>query len=753
MPRLVLPAVLARLFPRRRQWREDLLTGPIRGELLGADHLADRVRTVAREQRLLPDTVRHYRTPLLARMRDTRQILRDAYVRLSAATTAELDIGPAGEWLLDNYYVVEEHIREVRDSLPRGYYRELPVLAEGPLAGYPRIYELATTLISHTEGRIDLDNVDLCTRAFQEISPLRLGELWAIPASLRLGLIENVRRMALRTVQRISEMEAADVHAARIQEASAAGPAALRTAVDDFLADAPALTAIFVARLRSRLREEGAALPPLAWLGQWLSEEGLGAEEAAGHANQKVALTQVIMANSISSLRAIGRMDWQGFVERQSEVEAVLRQDPDGSYPAMTFATRDWYRHVVERIARRTGAAEPAIAHAAIALATGATGAERQRHVGYYLIDRGLGTLEQQAGYRPAPGEWLLRQVRRHPNLCFIGGIAAGLVIAIVLAILLAGSSARGAWPLALVFVLLPGLDVAVHALNQLVTAFLPPRVLPKLELRAGDGIPESFRTAVVLPILVDSVDSVHAALEHLETQFLANRSPRLHFALLTDFTDAATETTAVDDAILTAAVDGIRDLNLRYAPETSDGFYLFHRPRRWNPTQGVWMGWERKRGKLADLNRFLELQDARAFSVTVGNLAALAPVRFVITLDADTVLPPDAAALLIGALGHPLNRAVYDAGRGRVVEGYGILQPRVGVSLPSAYQSRFAAIHSGHPGVDPYTTAVSDVYQDLYGEGSFTGKGIYDVAIFERATRGRFPENTLLSQDRKSVV
>ena len=250
------------------------------------------------------------------------------------------------------------------------------------------------------------------------------------------------------------------------------------------------------------------------------------------------------------------------------------------------------------------------------------------------------------------------------------------------------------------------------------------------------------------IPTLFGSVEAVHEALEHLEVQYLANREAHLHFAVLSDFTDAPTETRESDAAILAAAVEGVRALNARYAEGREDAFYLFHRSRRYNPHEGVWMGWERKRGKLAEFNRFVLEGERGSFAVIEGDVEPIRSVRYVITLDSDTVLPPDAAPQLVGALAHPLNRAVYDSTLGRVTRGYGILQPRVGVSLPSAHRSLFAAIHSGHPGVDPYTTAVSDVYQDLYGEGSFTGKGVYDVAAFERSTRGRFPENTLLSHD-----
>jgi cyclic beta-1,2-glucan synthetase len=735
------------------------LAGPIRGEPLGAEGLAERIRDVARGQRLVATPGALRSTPLLSRLEDSRRLLAHSRERIAGAAARDADIGPAGEWLLDNYYLVVEHVNEVRASLPRGYYRELPELAAGPLAGYPRVYELAITLISHTEGRIDYDTVVLVTRAFQEIAPLTMGELWAVPAMLRLGLLENVRRMTLRTVQRLDQVEAADAWVARIHAESQAGEG-VGPALRDFITNHPPLTAIFVSRLLRQLRlVADGPFTPLLWLEQYLADEGLPADDAASRSADRLAITQLAMANSITSLRAITHMDWQAFVESLSHAEAVLRGDPSGHYAGMTFATRDRYRHVVERIAKRTRRPERAVAEDAVRLAEGGAlerpDDARHAHVGYYLIDQGLLALEARTGYRPSWRERAHRWVLRHPNVIFVGGMAAGTVAAIAAVLWLGGEAARTAWLAVVLLTLIPANDIALSALNQLVTAILPPRTLPKLELR-GDGvgeaaIPPSLRTVVVVPTLLPSIEAVEDALEHLEVQFLANREPNLHFALLSDFTDAEQETMEGDAAIIDAAVAGIRTLNERYAPGRQDEFYLFHRPRRWNPRQGVWMGWERKRGKLAEFNRALRHGDDAlhaAFSTVVGDVAVLREARYVITLDSDTVLPPDAAPLLIGAMAHPLNRAVYDDAEGRVVRGYGILQPRVGVALPSAHRSRFASIHSGHPGVDPYTTAVSDVYQDLYGEGSYTGKGIYDVDAFERATHGRFPENTLLSHD-----
>ena len=735
------------------------LPGPIRGELLGAEQLSERIAALARGQRLT--STHHRRALLLARLTETGRILEVAHARLAAIAREDADgtdVGPAGDWLLDNFHVIREHILEVHESLPRGYYRELPELESGPLAGYPRVYELAITLVSHTEARVDEENIDLVLTAFQRVAPLSIGELWAVPAMLRLGLIESVRRVALRTVQRLDEIEAADRWAARLQAASDRGKRALGAALNEFVAAPPVLTPFFVSRLLQQLRRARGEFPPLVWLEQWIGEDGPSAEEADAWAAQRQATTQIIIANSITSLRAVARMDWRGIVERQSLIESVLRQDPAGFYGRMTFATRDQYRHVVERIAKRTRRDEASIAQLAVDLARGGDGNgradARRTHVGYFLIDDGVADLERAVDYRPALRERCHRWVLRHPYLVFGGGILVATVALLWVAWRTAAPVSLATGAVVLLLALIPANDVAIHVVSQLVTTFLPPHTLPKLDFSgdgaAGPGIPEELRTAVVIPTLFPNVDIVRDALATLEVQFLANREAHIHFALLSDFADAATETRPEDAAIIGEAVAGIRDLNARYGSVggASDRFHLFHRPRRWNAQEGVWMGWERKRGKLAQFNQYVLGRGDDAFSIIEGDAAAIRRVRYVITLDADTVLPPGNAALLVGTLAHPLNRAEYDAQRGRVVRGYGVAQPRVGVSLPSAHRSRFATIFSGHPGVDPYTTAVSDVYQDLFGEGSFTGKGIYDVAAYETATHGRFPENALLSHD-----
>jgi len=737
---------------------------PPHGEMFGATRLAEHAQALARSHAIAPVSrpswiKRRERGPLLARLDSTKRALIAARDALSRAAAAGAEVSPAGAWLLDNFFVVLEQVPEIRATLPPGYYQELPKLAgDSALTGYPRIYEIVIELIAHTDGRLDEPSVALMIAEYQRITPLTIGELWAIPAMLRLGYLENVRRMALRAARDVADRSLADEWVSRLLSAEPSDDTT--RGLSAFVHDGPALTPSFLTRFLQQIRSRRSDFTPLLWLEQWVAEDVMTVETAAQLSVQELALTQLVMANSIASLRSVASIDWTAFVEAASATEAVLRGDPAGAYARMTRSTRDRYRHAVERLAKGSGQDEPAIATAAIHVAHLASVAPvpdpKASHVGFHLVGEGRRAFERSTAYRSTAAirlrEWLLT----HPSLLYFGAvlIGAGLAFAVLLTPLrFASRGAIGAAGLLAAFalVLLPALDAAIAVVHQLVPLLVPPARLPRLDFERA--IPEDNRTTVVVPLLFGSVDAVAHALDHIEVQYLANRDPQIRFALLSDFLDASSETEPGDDAIVAAAVDGIRALNTAYAGDPDDAawsppFYLLHRPRRWNAADAIWMGWERKRGKLVDYNSFISGDDDGAFSIVEGDRTWLRGVRFVITLDADTVLPRGAGAALIGTMAHPLNRAEFDPERGRVVRGYGILQPRVSVSLASASESRFAAVYSGHPGVDPYTTAVSDVYQDLFGEGTFTGKGIYDVDVFRRATEGRFPERTLLSHD-----
>ncbi len=660
-------------------------------------------------------------------------------------------VAPAAEWLLDNFHLVESEARAVRQDLPVRYYRTLPKLAPRELAGRARIHEMALELIGHGDGRLDAERLTHFILAFQTVAPLTIGELWALPSMLKLALLENLRILTDGIVAGRAARHAADSAFARLETGDPPGP------LPEPLPNA------FVAQLRQRMHEYDPRLSPLAAaVERALAAQGTTPEEAVRSENQRQATDQVSTGNTVTSLRFCATLDWSHFVEQVSAVEEILRRDPAGVYPRMDFASRDRYRHAVEDLAgadQKTDAGEAQVRVALRTVESARRAAERQgagdnaAHVGHHLIGPGRRGLEVDVAFRPRLAKRLRRWASAHATLGYLGGISLLTGAGVLGAYTYAGlSSAEGAADAAgpalaaALLALVPASELAVLLVQRLVAALVQPRRLPRLEF--VEGIPENARTMVVVPVLLGSVEEVERLLAHLEVQALGNLDPRIHFALLSDFKDARTLSVAGDDEILAAAVSGIEALNRRHLPDGNDRFLLFHRDRRWNPKEGVFMAWERKRGKIEEFNLLLRDPAYTGFSVQVGDLSILPSVRYVLTLDADTRLPRDAAKTLVGILSHPLNRPVVDTALRKVTEGYGILQPRVSVNLASAGGSLFARLYAGHTGVDPYTTAVSDTYQDLFGAGIFTGKGLYDVDAFQATVGWRVPENTLLSHD-----
>ena len=731
---------------------------PLRSELFSADQMAQHGKALAASHTLAAGRAVDQ---LLARLAENEAALAGVCRLLTAAVSTNRRITPAGEWLLDNFYLIEEQISTAKRHLPKGYSRELPRLARGPSLGCPRVYDIALETVAHGDGRVDTETLGRFVAAYQTVSALKLGELWAIPIMLRLAVIENLRRVGVRIAAGWDERDLADSWADRMTETAEKDPKSLILVIADMARSDPPMVGAFVAELARRLQGRGPALAlPLTWIEQRLSESGLTIEQLVQSENQRQAADQVSISNSIGSLRVLGAMNWREFVETMSVVEQTLLEDPAGVYARMDFATRDRYRHATEELAKAGRLAEGEVARKAVELARAAalvgahsTGAgERARHVGFYLIDKGLPELERAAEIRLSSSQSLQRAVERCPLLIYLGTIV--LLSVILSAGLLAQALALGMplgalLPIALLS-LLGSSQLAVALVNWLATLLVTPRALPRLDF--SEGIPPTARTLVVVPTMLGSAENVEDLVEALEVRFLANRDQCLHFGLLTDFPDADQESLPSDGPLLQLAATRIDEINEKYVADGSGGdiFFLFHRPRRWNPHDGIWMGYERKRGKLADLNALLRSAPGatNGFALIVGDTALLSAVRYVITLDTDTQLPRDAARQFVGPLAHPLNRPYYDAEKRRVTEGYGILQPRVAISLPGTSRSRYARLYGGEPGIDPYTRVASDVYQDLFGEGSFVGKGIYDVDAFEQALGGRFPENRILSHD-----
>ena len=746
-------------------------TGGFLGRLLGLDHL--RPRTSGNEKPLraelfgLEQLTRHAKAlaaahksgikagggnPLLARLDENEKILQ-AFNRSTLAVDEVRRVTPAAEWLLDNFYLIEEQIQMARRHLPRNYSAELPRLSQGLSAKLPRIYDLILELISHVDAQIDADRLSAFIAAYQTVTPLNLGELWAVPIMLRLGLIENLRRMTTRLAADRRDRDLADFWAGRLEEILQTDPSSLIVVVAEMAKSKCSTSSAFVAEFSQRLsRLDPAAHFAREWLEKRLTEQGVSVEQLVLIESQGQAHDQVSISHTIGSLRFLGANDWRDFVESLSVVEQTLRNDPAGIHRQMDFATRDHYRHRVEQIARHSRMSENEVAWKAIDLAERAAAEkgreDRSAHTGYWLIDKGQELLAGATGARWPWPKRMEQLARKFPLAFYAGGIGLILASAMFFLVWRAELLDLDGWKLILLAILLLVCvsQLAVSLMNWLSTVLISPKLLPRLDF--SEGIAPDCRTMVVVPTLLAGLQGIDHLLETLEIHYLANQDKNLYFALLTDFRDSPQETVPEDDVLLARIARGIEGLNGKYQSDRPNIFFLFHRPRRWNEAEGIWMGYERKRGKLAEFNHLLRGGCQECFARIVGDTFILPGIRFVITLDTDTQLPRDAARRLVGTISHPLNRPRFDPEKGIVHEGYGILQPRVGVSLPSAGRSWFVRIFAGDAGIDPYTRMVSDVYQDIFNEGSFIGKGIYDVDAFEQAVQGRFPENTILSHD-----
>lgn len=712
---------------------------PFRDELLSTERLEERAHTLAAHFTL--DSHRRS-SSIFPRFRDNARVLGGAYRTLAEDVRRGEFVTPAAEWLLDNYHLISAEVRDIRQHLPHKYYRELPTLAAQEGAGRPRVYAMAVELLRHSDSRLETGQLAAYLNSYQRIAPLTIGELWAWPSMLKLALIENLRRLADEILEGRGARRDADAFIARL----AAGAPLSRTL------PAAVLRVPAVVQLLHRAREYGMRLSPIhAAVEEHFASDHTSVEEAVRQEHQHQAMTQVSIANAITSLRLCSVMDWRKFFEAVSLVEQVLQRDPSGVYRRMDFLSRDRERQAVEELADPSGEAQVRAALKAVELARQATTAtphsERATHVGYHLVGGGRRYLERELAYRPTLRKRIRRRIFRHATFYYLG--ATTLFTALLLA---------GVWRYAtgyahgvllglsfLAFVL-PASEVALAIVQRLIARTIAPRRLLRLELT--DRVPDEARTMVVVPTLLTSVAGVEHLLEHLHVMALANTDPAIHFAILGDFRDADHEHLPGDAAILRAAVSGVDALNTRLGAGHEHRFYLLHRERRWNQGEQQWMGWERKRGKLEEFNRLLRGAADTSYTTIVGERALFSSVKYVITLDSDTKLPRDAAKDLIGIAAHPMNRPRFDAAGSRVVEGFGILQPRVSVTMASAAGSLFARTYAGHTGVDPYTTAVSDAYQDLFDEGIYTGKGLYDVDAFVQALDGRVPDNALLSHD-----
>ena len=639
-------------------------------------------------------------------------------------------------WLLDNPHVFESHLAEVRANLPKHYGRILPALLHEP--DQLRIYRLAVDTVRETGGILTQEKLVAGLTAYQHTNPLDIAELWAFPLMLRVALLEELAGRAMAVSDDQDLREASYLWGNRLVAAGRLGSTSLEGLLAELAPQPYAGNRHFLAFLGEQLLGDDDALGPVQRWAEARTGESL-AELVRGEQHHEAA-DRISIANGVTSLRELSRIEFKVVFEAASLVESILRTDPSGVHAQQDFLTRDRCRRAVEEVSRHSPMDQLEVARLTVQLAAAAQPA-RERQTAYYLLDEGRPLLEQRAGASPPVSRRALRLARRHPTatyLTLLSGLTASL-----LAIALSMAWENGVRQelrlgLFALLALFPLSELALQIVNALLVTLLPPTRLPRLEFE--DGIAIENASLVVVPMMLSSEAVVKSEVEKLEIRFLANPESNLYFSLFSDFTDATTLTMSDDADLLEVARAGIADLNSRHG----DRFLHFHRPRTWSETEQRWIGRERKRGKIEDLNEFLCGGDSSI--VLEGTLPV--PIVYVITLDADTQLPAGTGRRLVGTLAHPLNRVELTADGRHRRRGYTIIQPRVSISLPNATATRFTRVLADAHGTDPYCHAVSDVYQDLAGEGIFHGKAIYDVRAFHAILGHRFPPATLLSHD-----
>jgi cyclic beta-1,2-glucan synthetase len=721
-------------------------------EKLSQSQILEHARRHAGEQQV--DTKSAPNIRLLRRLTETRHWFRQVCVVLGTASRLEQKATPIADWILDNEYILEENARDILLNLPPRFFRKLPSLASDPYPGLPCIYGLAKNLVNHLDLRLDRENISAFLEAHQSVRTLTIGELWAIPQMLRIALIESIQGLAFSALADLRDRQLADFWANRLIAANRRHSNQLFALLSELTESETNPSPYFAVQLINLLYDEAAVLSPVQdWLVRTLKYP---LSELYQRELTRQAREQLTCGNAFTSLRLLTLLDWREIFEKLSRVEQLLRFDPAGIYPGMDFATRDRCRRAVEAIALAADRPEHEIAEHVITLAKKEketqTGTQLRHHVGTWLLGEGRAELAELLVFRENYRHRFLAWIHVHHSAVYLGTIGLVFILFLSLITLFAlppffgptGQPAANFF--ALLLLALPLSQLAIEVTNYLITRLLPPRPLAKMDF-ADSGIPDNFRTLVVVPMMLSDRETVRSEVENLQIRYLANKENNLLFGLFSDFTDAETRSLKEDDNLLQEAKEQLEALNQRHGKER---FFLFHRQRCWSESEQKFIGWERKRGKLEELNRLIDgtRPENSPPLVYVGNVDHLVNIRFIITLDSDTQLPHGTARRMIETLAHPFNQPRFDDSGEIVAGSYTIIQPRVSPTLTSTSVSTFSRLFADAIGINPYTETISDVYQDLSGEGSYQGKGIYDVRAFSRIVSGRFPENRILSHD-----
>jgi len=725
---------------------------PFRGEVLSKELLALRAEELARKYSSVSN--RYKAVHLKARFKDNWKALNSAYFTFSELSRNKGYVAAGADWLLDNFHVIDEQAREIRRDLPASYYKALPRLNATDWRGFPRAYRIACDYLKHTDSMVLSDALTEHLTAFQNVTILEIKELWAIPIMLRLAVVENLRRLSHSVLKITSSRQNAALIFESIKQTSDNSPTAilsrLLTQMQYQKGQLKRIAPTLVRDLRSLGTASGLAIQ---WIEEQLKEDGSTLNELIKEEAHLQAIDQISIGNCVTSLKQIGRLNWREWVEEVSRVHKILSQDNIGSYKESDFNTRDFIRHRIENLTKRVKSTEVEVAKKAFELASIASGEaieySPERDSAYYIIDKGLPILEDALRSNPPFHIRALRHIKENATTYYLAYILAfSLTLSALLLSKIKGNLSVGSGMtvhvVCFIAFLILSSQLSIDLAQWLSSKLIRPKLLPKLDFEKG--VLDQARTAVVVQAIVSSRDHMLSSINDLEVRAICNSDPNIIFGILADLPDANEVHNSGDQGIIQVGLERIKLLNAHYK-SSNLSFFIAFRERTYNEVDKIYMGWERKRGKLIEFNRLMRGDTTTTFKSFEGDLEKLQSCKYVITLDNDTQLPPNSAKKLIGCGAHPLVTPVLSADTEKK-RGYGIIQPRVGITLESATASIFARYFSGQSGLDPYTKAVSDLYQDMFSEASYIGKGLYHVDSFNEFMGEELPDNAILSHD-----
>ncbi|SET37424.1 Cellobiose phosphorylase [Natronincola peptidivorans] len=725
------------LFNKDREGNKDNRIIHFKDVLLTPEELENHAREIAKNHTVFHD--KKSLKYLLKRLDNNFHKIASVYEGLNKAVVEKHELSPASEWLLDNFYKVEEQVKEARQNLSREQFLKLETRNAGYLKGYPRAYEIALEYISHTDGKLEEKLLISYIKAYQSQRVMTIAEVWSLSLMIRCALIENIRIVCEKIHEKHTAWQKAEKSALLLEEE-------MIQAIKQNITLQGRVNAPYIEHLLRVLRHKDLETGEVVtYLEKKLKDFNTSIKELVDEEHKEQAAKKIAIGNAITSLNIVATLNWNDIFESLSVVEEILRQDPNGVYHQLDFDSRDYYRSHVEKIARRLNVEETRVARKAIEAAEANAEfyeGDKRKHVGYYLLDEGRKSLFESL--EATETRYSLYNKSSSTYLLPIIGVT---ILIVFMAIVYGGRfiENQGAGLLFLVglVVLIPAADVAVVFTNWLLTNLFPPTFLPRIEYR--EGLPREAFTMVVVPTLLSNDKRAKELIGQLEVFYLANKEDHLYFALVGDYKDADAEELLEDQTIIDTAMEEVKKLNKKYKKNI---FYFFHRKRQFCDKQNKWMGWERKRGALLELNDLIMGEKGTSYTIVSGDIENLKEVKYAITIDADTQLPIDAAKKLIGIASHPLNKPIIDEKKRIVTEGYGLIQPRIGVNIESANKSFFSKTFASPGGIDSYSVANSDVYQDLFGTGIFTGKGIYHIETFNKVLKEAIPDHTILSHD-----